>query len=221
MLAISLLRAADNIKYHASSTIGKLQDVSAALDAQSKGHFEKLAHHSRSTEIIGSELKEMSADLAQTREILATVQRVPKTSKIGETTKLDFVSQYLKMLLGHLCDVRDNHEKNPVDCRKKSPSGSERILAALEDIDWELGDTLDNCDLIELKVEPGTSIRDESLSGNIKSSASSRLPRRNITVRVAKSSNTASSSACRARGRRKSCSSARCKSRCMPIECQQ
>ncbi len=154
---------------HASSTIDKLQDVSAALDAQSKGHFEKLAnafkqHH----QIIGGELKEMSADLAQTREILATVQRVAEDKKQElEDYKAGFRVSISKDALGHLCDVRDNLNKIR-SIAEKSPSGSEKILAALEDIDWELSDTLDNCDLIELKVEPGTSIRDESLSGKHK-----------------------------------------------------
>ncbi len=154
---------------HASNTVEKLQQVSDAFDEQSRTNFKKLAeafnqHH----QIVGGELKEMSSDLAQTREILATVRRVAEEKKEElEDYKAGFRVSISKDALGHLCDVRDNLIKIRAIV-EKAPAGNNAILEALEDIDWELSDTLDNCDLIEIKVEPGISIRDESLSGKHK-----------------------------------------------------
>jgi len=154
---------------NATTTVTQLKEVSSAFDAQGKAHFQQLIqafqeHH----KIMGSELKEMSKDLSETREILASVRKIAEEKKEElEEYKSGFRVSASKEALGHLCDVQHNLEKVQT-MLENAPAVESSALKALKDIDWELSDTLENFDLIEIDAKPGMSIREESLSGKHK-----------------------------------------------------
>ncbi|MDC0314329.1 nucleotide exchange factor GrpE [bacterium] len=154
---------------NATTTVSQLKEVSAAFDTQGETHFQHLYqaftdHH----KIMGSELNEMRKDLSETREILASVRKIAEEKKEElEEYKSGFRVSTSKEALGHLCDVRHNLGKVQ-SMLENAPAIESAALKTLKDIDWELSDTLENFDLIEIDAKPGMPIRDESLSGKHK-----------------------------------------------------
>ena len=163
---------------NAAATITQLREVNEAFDKQGKNHFQQLVHaFQEHHKIVGGELKAMGNDLAETREILAAVKTVAEEKKAElEEYKTGYHISASKKALVHLCDVRENL-KMLRTMLEKTPTADSPAIKTLKDIDWELCDTLETFDLIEIDAKPGMPIRDPALSGKYKILGSHPAPK--------------------------------------------
>jgi len=170
----------------AANTLAQLQAFGASMDVKNQEQSKWLAdafnqHH----QIVAKELNEMSGGLAQMKEILATVRKVAEEKKAElEQYKAGYRVSISKEALGHLCDVRE-HLLKVHALLEKNPNDAGIALEALSNIDWELSDTLDNFDLIEIQAKPNMPIRDESLSGKYKVLGTQNAPSPEYHGRIA------------------------------------
>ncbi len=153
-------------------TLQKLTNVSrefSEFSERSQDQFTRLAeafktHH----QSIGKEIMEIAGSLAETREILAAVRAVAEEKKAElEEYKAGYRISMTKETLGYLCNVRDHLIKMRIMI-DKNPGNTDRALQGIEDIDWELRDTLDTCDLVQIEIPEKISIRDPALRGKHK-----------------------------------------------------
>jgi len=120
----------------------------------------------RGHEVLGKEFQQIAQDMAATREMLSTIRKVAEEKKEElELYKKGLRHTYAKDTLNHLCDARESLWYLKELAAENSPETPARLIKAFTDIDFELGDKLDQCDLVEIPVKLGMSIYEPEFSG--------------------------------------------------------
>lgn len=124
------------------------------------------ANVTRGHEVLGKEFQQIAQDMAATREMLSTIRKVAEEKKEElELYKKGLRHTYAKDTLNHLCDARESLWYLKELASENSPETTARLIKAFTDIDFELGDKLDLCDLVEIPVKSGMSIYEPEFSG--------------------------------------------------------